>query len=134
MDKIYVGKIDTSRIYLYKHKWDCNWYWSLGYLGNDNLHFHLESLLQNETNVNVIFNETKLSQDQWWIIRDLFIQAYALKKCAEVYQYGGHQTTEKGITDIIKNKDKADAINKDLEIVLNTVWNYIINALNKKGR
>lgn len=134
MNKIYLGKIDNKRIYLYKHKWDCNWYWGFGYLGNDNLHFHIDSLLREETNVNVIFSETKLSQKQWWIIRDLFVQAYALKHCADVYQYGGHQTYREGVTDIIKNKDKADTINKDLEIVLDTVWNYIINALNKKDK
>lgn len=133
MDKIYLGKIDNERIYLSKHQWDCGWYWGFGYLGNDNLHFHIDSLLQEETDVNVIFSETKLAKDQWWVIRDLFVQAYALKKCAEVYQYGGFQTTKAGITNIIKNKDKADTINKDLEIVLDTVWNYIINALNKKG-
>lgn len=134
MDKIYLGKIDNDRIYLKKHSWDCGWYWGFGYLGNKNSHFHIESLLQRETNINAIFSKTKLTQDQWWIIRDLFIQAYALKKCAEVYQYGGHQTSETGITDIIQNKDKANAINKDLEIILNTVWDYITNILGKEDR
>jgi hypothetical protein len=62
----------------------------------------------------------------------LFIQAYALKECAEIYQYGGHQTTEKQITDIIKDKAKADNLNKDLKKVLDLIWDLVNKRLNLK--
>lgn len=46
-DKIYLGTITGyGSIYLSKHSWDCNWYWGFGYLGNNNLHFYIESLIE----------------------------------------------------------------------------------------
>ena len=124
MDKIYLGNTtEYGRLYLSKHSWDCGWYWGFGYIGNSRLHMHIDSLINGEYDVNKIFDgSTGITQDQWWIIRDLFRQAYALKAAAEVYQYGGHQTSKPGITDCIKNLEMAAQINKDLEIVLNKVW------------
>jgi len=93
---------------------------------------HIDSLIGKECSVNNIFDKgTKITQDQWWIIRDLYTQAYALKGAAEVYQYGGHQITKEGITDCIKNLEMATKINADLEIVLNKVWDFIINEVKR---
>ena len=93
---------------------------------------HIDSLIRGEHNVNKIFDKgTPITQSQWWIIRDLFKQAYALQKAAEVYQYGGHQTTKPGITDCIKNLEMAALINKDLKIVLNKVWDFLLNEVKK---
>lgn len=144
-DKIYLGTINNEKIYLSKHSWDCGWYWGFGYLGNKNLYFHIESLIESRYikdslislnkevnnnkfyNIETIFTKTWIDQADWWILRDLFIQAYALKHCAEVYKYGGHQTTVLGITDIIKNESMQDTINKDLEKVLDTIWQYLLD-------
>lgn len=124
--------ISGEKIYLTKHSWDCSWYWGFGYIGNHNLHTHFDSCLLTEVySVDDIFTESPITESEWWIIRDLFIQAYALRKCAEVYHYGGHQTTKKGVTDVIQNKELENKINSDLEIVLNTVWDFIEKALNK---
>ena len=93
---------------------------------------HIDSLIGAEYNIGNIFDKgTPITQDQWWIIRDLFTQAYALQKAAEVYQYGGHQTLNPGITDCIKNLEMAALINKDLEIVLNKVWDFIVNEVRR---
>jgi uncharacterized protein YerC len=54
----------------------------------------------------------------------LFKQAYALKECAEVYQYGGHCTTS-AETKVIKSLDVAKMLNQDLKIVLDTVWELL---------
>jgi hypothetical protein len=27
--KIYLGTQDNERMYVTKHKWDCNWYWAM---------------------------------------------------------------------------------------------------------
>lgn len=93
---------------------------------------HVDSLIGTEYNVDKVFNKgTSIIQDQWWIIRDLFKQAYALKEAAEVYQYGGHQTSKPGITDCIKNLEMAALINKDLEIILDKVWDFLLHEVKR---
>ena len=132
-DRIYLGTIaEYGRLYLSKHSWDCGWYWGMGYIGNNNCHMHIDSLIGAECSICNIFDKgTRITQDQWWIIRDLFKQAYALKEAAEIYQYGGHQTSKPGITDCIKNLEMAALINKDLETVLNKVWDFIANEVKR---
>lgn len=136
MNKIYLGKVQEDfnsdahvsgeLIYISKHSWDCDWYWGFGYIGNKHLHTNISSLIKGESDINKIFSSTKLTQNDWWIIRDLFKQAYALKPAAEIYRYGGHQKTVEGLTDIIKNSDMAAKINADLQIVLDTLWDYLL--------
>ena len=93
---------------------------------------HIDSLIGAEYNIGNIFDKgTPITQDQWWIVCDLFVQAYALKRAAEVYQHGGHHITRPGITDCIKNLEMAARINKDLEIVLNKVWDFLLNEVKK---
>lgn len=133
MDKIYLGNTtEYGRLYLSKHSWDCGWYWGFGYIGNSGLHMHIDSLIGAEYDIRSIFDKgSPITQNQWWIIRDLFTQAYALKKAAEVYQHGGHQTTKPGMTDCIKNLEMAARINKDLEIVLDKVWDFLSNEVKR---
>jgi hypothetical protein len=146
-NKILLGKIksdagtyaDGENLWLEKHKWDCGWYWGFGYLGNNRCHFHFDSLLYIKDGkgdvkycASDLFESTNISDSDWWIIRDLFVQAYALRKAAEVYQYGGHQTKKAGITDLIKNKERADQINADLAKLLDTVWDFACKAVNEK--
>ena len=89
-------------IELQKHSWDCDWYWGFGYIGNSRLHTHFNNIfLTEETDIDKIFEITDIRQDEWWILRDLFEQAYSLRSCAETYRHGGHQSTKKGTTDKI---------------------------------
>ena len=124
MIKLLLGKQGRESIFLTKHQWDCGWYWGFGYIGNHKHHFHIDSLISSETDVSKIFTQTTISQSSWWIIRDLFIQAYALKAAAAVYRHGGHQTTVCGITDLIKSSDMESKTNADLLIVLDRVWEF----------
>ena len=145
-NKILLGKAkadagtcaDGENVWLEKHKWDCGWYWGFGYVGNKNYHSHFDSLLYIKDGKGAVkyeasdlFESTNITDKEWWVIRDLFVQAYALKKAAEVYQHGGHQITVSGVTDIIKNKERADQINADLAKVLDTVWGVVCKAVNK---
>ena len=118
----YVG----DKIYLDKHEWDCGWYWGFGYIGNKDLHCHFNDTFLKSTD---IFPSThfksNLTDNQWWIVRDLFVQAYALKKCAEVYRYGGHQTTAQGTTDLIRDDEMCTRLNSDLRIILDKIWELI---------
>ena len=92
---------------------------------------HIDSLIREDSINNIFDKGTLITQDQWWIIRELFTQAYALQKAAEVYQYGGHQTSKPGITDCIKNLEMAAQINKDLETVLDKVWDFLLHEVKR---
>lgn len=145
--KIHLGRLkqgigtfgDGENIYLTRHDWACGWYWSFGWVGNKNCHFHFESLLypkgaKNNTLylASEIFEKTSIDDKAWWVTRDLFVQAYALQKAAEVYRNGGHQTTKPGVTDIVKNLERADQINADLKLVLDLVWDVVCSAVKEK--
>lgn len=144
-ERILLGRrIDDGELmYLSKHTWDCDWYWGLGYLGNRNCHYHFESLLYNVmiNGKNVqhplasdLFKTTNITDSEWWIVRDLFAQAYALRKTAEVYRYGGHQSSRVGVTDIIKSAEKAKMLNADLENILDTLWTFVCKAVEDKPK
>jgi len=145
-EKIFIGTVKSDvnidyikgeKLYLTKHSWDDNWFLGFGYIGNKNIHTHFDRMfLNNHLTYSEIFykpinKDYYFKDSDWWVIRDLFIQAYSLQKTAEVYKYGGRQLARENITDIIENRDKANIINKDLELVLNTLWNFIItNRIN----
>ena len=123
---------DGENLYLSKHNWDCGWYWGFGYIGNSRSHFHFESLFYingKHPTASELFEESVFTDKDWWVIRDLFKQAYGLQAAAEVYRHGGWQTTEKGITDIIQNSEKARVLNEDLKKVLDAVWALILNRI-----
>lgn len=142
-NKIRLGKMKEDapfytageNVYLTKHKWECGWYWGFGYIGNKDSHYHFDSLLENCNNgfvtASEIFEKTNIDDATWWLIRDLFTQAYALQKAAEVYRHGGHQTSRKGVTDIIIDDAMATRLNADLEKVLDAVWEIACAAVNK---
>lgn len=130
--KLYLGKdFNDERIYLSKHSWDCNWYWGFGYLGNKNMHFHIRSWLTGHqaTEWEIHLKDTKLTPANWWVIGDLFKQAYALKECAEAYRSGGHWTDTAESLRAKRDDDLIKRINSDLEGLLNNIWNYIEEAV-----
>jgi len=116
-----------EQIYLKKHSWECGWYWGFGYISAIGLHTHA-SVFTHELlwhNINEVFNKSILKNNiDFWIFKDLLKQAYTLQQCAETYQYGGHCITNSK-TKIIRNKRKAKSINKDLEKVLDQLWNFL---------
>ena len=131
-DKLYLGiSHDDDHILLDKHTWDCDWYWGFGYIGNNQLHMHISAFIDHPkeyipdwTNVDYQFSDTWLTQEQWWILRDLFIQAYALGKAAEVYAIGGHQT-EQATPHRIISETMVSYINADLENLLDIIWDLL---------
>jgi hypothetical protein len=135
-EKLHLGrnKIDGD-IYLSKHSWDCDWYYGFGYLGNKNTHFHMEQFLRNGPDlyspIEKFLTETKITQPEWWVILDMFKQAYALKHCAEVYQHGGHLSSNAGVTDILRSGEKAKALNEDLGKLLDRTWDYVRKVVEK---
>ena len=53
----------------------------------------------------------------WWRIKDLYKQFYALRQAADVFQYGGH-CSDQGRTEAELNKDQARAINLHIAQVI----------------
>lgn len=139
--KIYLGTVKATSgtyaaggaLYLSKHSWDCDWYWGFGHVGNLNCHFHFESLLENSNLASEIFESTNISDSDWWVIRDLFKQAYSLKDAAATYRHGGHQTSRTGITDILKNPEMEQKLNSDLERILDKLWEFVMEAVTPKS-
>jgi hypothetical protein len=127
-NKIYLGKSEElGHIYLRWHKWDCNLYWSFGYLGNDDCHYHFKSYLDGKHwKVEQVFKSTWITQELWWVMLDLFKQAYALKNAAEIYRHGGYITSKPGITDLLADPVKAAGLNADLKILLDKIKEVVI--------
>lgn len=120
-----IETISGQPLYLEKHSWDCGWYWGFGYIGNKNLHTHIDTTLLTNFNFSDIWEKTPFTDSQWWVILDLFKQAYALKHAAKTYRHGGYLTTQEGLTTVIQDKEKEKMLNTDCEKVLNTVWDYL---------
>lgn len=151
-EKIYLGRVKKippeknyripkdifilgERLAFEKHSWDCDWYWGFGYIGNANLHTHAEVFTKDLLwhSVDDVFEDHIFdSDDSFWVFKDLLVQAYALSKASHVYKSGGYCTTRKGVTDVIIDKAMETRVNKDLEKVLNTLWEFLLEQSEKK--
>ena len=49
---IFLGKHDGKSILLRRPSFECDWYWGFGYIGNKNLHTHLDCL--SERNIQLV--------------------------------------------------------------------------------
>jgi hypothetical protein len=124
-------QLPSERIYLSKHSWECGWYWGFGYIGNSNLHAHFKLFLEGGDTYDLpkVFSDTKLTQNNWWAILEMFSSAYKLREAAGFYNRGGSQITKNLCGHILKDKVLSGRINKDLELVLDTLWKYIEDSI-----
>ena len=125
--KDYLG-VTGELLKLDRHKWDCGWYWSFGYIGNHKLHTHSSIFIKHLLwhSADEVFSSSIFEKDSdFWTFKDLLTQAYALQKCAEVYKRGGHCRSKEGVTDCIQSVDMAKKLNADLEKVLDNMWDFL---------
>jgi len=125
--KHYLGKRkeDGTKVYILAPTWDCNWYWSFGYLNATGEHFHLRNYgdknwkdcLERDYILNV-----KLRGDNLWKFIELAKTAYKLKEVAEILGRGGCQLTKNPLAELIKNQTEVNRIN---QIVLPQVFDAI---------
>lgn len=131
-------KLPSERIYLSKHSWDCDWYWGMGYIGNATLHTHFDYTFLcgsiSDTDITKVFSQTKLTQNNWWTILEMFSSAYKLSATAAVYGRGGAHITTNLCKDKLQDKELSDRINKDLEQVLDRVWKYIEDSIEENTK
>lgn len=134
-------KEDGARVYLSKPTWDCGWYWSFGYLGNRDEHYHLsiyqtkELALKLADGTGTLLTEKRnkclkdcLMEDydlnplilaNIWKFCELALTAYSLKETAEVLGRGGSHMTTNPCQELIKNPEEVKRIN---EVVLPAIF------------
>lgn len=122
---------DGEYVWLEKESWDCDWYWGFGYLhtytNNANperakdlsmhTHFNYEFLKGPDCSKDMFknyFKETVLTDEEIWILCDLMMTYYTLKKTAELFRHGYSYQTEKAKIDKLKSPMTEDLINKVL--------------------
>jgi hypothetical protein len=110
-------KSDGVQINLTPPSWDCEWYWSLGYLGNRHEHYHLSSYADGR-NINMydaLLKDYDLAEnikENLWTFCELMVTAYQLKETAAVFGRGGSHYTVNPVTQKIKRPDLAKEINE----------------------
>lgn len=126
-DKVYFGtrKDDDTTIYISKPTFDCEWYWSFGYLGNKDCHYHLKAyqekdivltdncgkthIITEKRNINMRdallkdYNLNKKIEANLWQFCELALTIYALKEVAEIFHCGGSYITTNPGKDLLKN-------------------------------
>lgn len=68
-------------------------------------------------NLGFFLDNPEYTENEWWRIKDLFKQFYTLRDAAEVFQYGGHCTSQ-GRNEKELNKTMADQINEHIKSVI----------------
>lgn len=116
-EKVLIGKNQENEpIYFYRPSWDCDWYWGFGYIGNDSLHTHLNSLGKNNLyeNIKNYFSEFILQDKDLWLFCEYVMTIYALRPYSEVIHRGGSHYSNNPHKDVIKNPDEYKRINSEL--------------------
>ena len=128
--RILLGKNEGSSIYLSPPAWECGWYWSYGYLGNANCHYHLNDLIDRcnlYDGIKKHFGDTFILKDKAiWTFCELSRTIYSLKETAEVLGRGGSHYCNNPIADLIKNPDEVKRIN---EVVLPALFDEVYKLL-----
>lgn len=128
------GPLSGRELYLTKHEFYGGQSWLFGYMGKVEgvdtyfvellLHVTTSDLSFNVYTASEIFTDPLYSDDDWWLVRDLFVQAYALQRAADVYKYGGRQCFAPE-SKIIRSDVLHNRINRDLEEVLDQIWTIL---------
>ena len=132
-DTYYLGKRKTGEnIWMEGFRWDCDWYWSGGYVESYhhnaatikgvsaatdiNSHQHFDGLFFGEFGIDKWQREMKsspLNEREVWILHDLMKSFYIIKEAAEVTGRGGaHYTSHNHMT---PNPELAATLNKIIE-------------------
>ena len=124
LKRFYIGMLDGERIYLSVPKFDCDWYWGFGYLGNRNCHFHLKNCasflydnheLQRKNmydQLKGVFGDSlRIPDNKLWEFCEIAQTIYTMKESAEVFGRGGSHYTTNPDRETIKNTDIVETIN-----------------------
>jgi hypothetical protein len=148
-ERIKIGTDSNGEtIFMDKPTFDCEWYWSFGYLGNKNMHYHLEAYQSKDRHfttdkgefvcltekrnlcmrdcLEADYDLVDSVKDNLWQFCELALTIYALKKTAEVLGRGGSHMTTNPCKEVIKNAEEVKRLN---EVVIpelcQTLWDLI---------
>ena len=146
-----VRKDDNVKIYIEDPTWNCGWYWSFGYLGNRNEHYHLNSyqektqlLYDSDKKIKIVtekrnkcmydclladYDLNENIKNNLWKFCELAKTAYALKETAEVLGRGGSHYSPNPCELLIKNPEEVKRIN---EVVLPAIFKEIEKLIEGK--
>jgi len=124
------NKETNESIYLTMPTWDCGWYWSFGYLGNIDCHYHLDSHFNTNKNIyDELLEKYELNtkiKNKLWEFCEIISTVYSLKNAAEIYNRGGSHYTNNPCADVIKNPFEVTRLN---DIVLPALFKKLENLL-----
>ena len=133
-----------ENVYLNAASWDCEWYYGFGYITtftnnrnpelsrdiNSHSHFDYQVLKDAKLNgfdkFNQEFTTTVLSRPETWTFIELMKTFYTLRNYSDTLYNGGSHYTNNPCSDIIKNEDEYNRINK---IVLPAIFEEIYKLL-----
>ena len=122
---------EGMRYWLVEPSWDCDWYWGFGYMQSYEkdkepnratdtdafTHFDYCFLKGEKTYLGAFrdfFEETPLSESEIWTLMELMKSAYTLKTQSELIHRGGSHITSNPLSDLLKDTDYYNKINKVL--------------------
>jgi hypothetical protein len=128
-EKVLFGHtLDGVAIYLDLPKWDCNWYWGFGYLGNRDRHYHLKTYQEEggfcgkHRNISMFdafkadykLCPTLAEDNNLWKFCELVTTVYALLEVAEIFNRGGSHMTANPCRKLLKSPEQYQHINNVL--------------------
>tara|TARA_R100001198_G_scaffold81560_1_gene54459 strand:+ start:797 stop:1291 length:495 start_codon:yes stop_codon:yes gene_type:complete len=135
-------KKDEAKIFIYMSQFNCGWYWSFGYLGNNDEHYHLDNyqneqvfhkkedgkyfhgtIKRNKCLYDCLLEDYSLKDNikqNLWKFCELALSIYKIKDYSEMLHIGGAHMTNNPCSKIIKNNEEYIRIN---ELVLPALFN-----------
>ena len=129
---------ENEKIWLCEAKFDCGWYWGLGYVQSFNqcgtdieMHTHFDSLFLNGEKccINLFeeyFSETTITRDEAWKLLELMQTAYTLRRYSDLLHTGGANITSNICRDVITNEDEYKRIN---DVLIPKIMNEVYKLL-----
>lgn len=129
----FLGTLDGRGVLLRVPSFDCGWYWGFGYLGNKNIHFHLNGLdvikpelrrlHMHDQLIGLFGDSLRIKDKALWTFCEIVLTVYTLKGAAEVFGRGGSHTTTNPDADSLKTPDMVKHINDILiPMQIRTLW------------
>lgn len=143
MDKVKYPRVclgtshDNGRIYLTPPSWESD-YWGWGYIGNNHVHYHLDSLFK-DTNMHYGIKAhfksfTAVEPKDLWTFCELVRTFYYLKETSDVLTRGGSNYTTNPCQELIKDADYAKHINTVLiPAIFAETYKLFAEAVNPTG-
>ena len=131
-DKILLFKADNNRYYLRKPKFDCGWYWGLGYLATGRgSHLHFDGYFEHKPFYDALvdFDATPFTKEESYIITDYMRQLYTLREMADMLHLGNtHITSNAKVLEQFKEQNTAE-YKRICNVLIPTVWNALVDVL-----